>query len=109
MTGKGQTKPFTQSTEAGKRWVLAHYKKHGRNKEVNLEIKTFLSTPARVKVAYGVTLNMGDYEYARIDVGVELPCYPAEVDEAFKEANEVAGEELHKSIKIFKEIYKGKK
>lgn len=32
--------------------------------------------PARVRVAGGVTKNLGNYESARVDVSIELPCLP---------------------------------
>lgn len=38
----------------------------------------FAGPAARVRVAAGITRNMGDYNSLRVDVAVELPCHPCE-------------------------------
>lgn len=50
-----------------------------------VRVPVFSSAPARVKVAGGVTQNMGDYNSARVDVMVELPCLPeaSEIERAY--------------------------
>lgn len=45
-----------------------------------LRVPVFSSAPARVRVSGGVTENMGNYSSIRVDVTVELPCLPNEVD-----------------------------
>lgn len=40
----------------------------------------FTSQPAKVTRGYGLTLNLGNYESARFDVVIEMPCYPEDVD-----------------------------
>ena len=37
---------------------------------------------ARVHRAYGLTLNIGNYESARFDIRIEVPCYLEDVDNA---------------------------
>lgn len=37
---------------------------------------------ARAKRGYGLTLNLGHFESARLDIGVELPCYIEDLDNA---------------------------
>lgn len=39
------------------------------------EVVEFKTKPASVRRSFGVTLNQGNYESARIDVSVEVPCY----------------------------------
>jgi len=79
MAGKKKT--------AGRVWASAHYAGNSiGDKDVQIEVRSFESPHATVKVAYGLTLNLGNYESGRVDAGVELPCYPEEVDDAFKEA-----------------------
>ena len=43
------------------------------------EIVRFETTPAVVRRSYGMTLNLSNYESARIDVGVEVPCYMEDI------------------------------
>lgn len=54
-----------------------------------ITVPVFHSDPARVRVSGGLTLNMGDYNSARIDVEVSLPCLPerSEIERAYVEAS----------------------
>lgn len=45
----------------------------------HMEIRPFATTPAMVGVKLGRTINLGNYESARIDVSIEVPCYREEV------------------------------
>ena len=45
----------------------------------HIEIRPFATTPAIVQVKLGRTVNLGNYESARVDVSIELPCYREEV------------------------------
>jgi len=49
-----------------------------------LEVLAFVTEPAKVTVELGVTLNLGDYESARVTVGVSAPCYREEVMDAYQ-------------------------
>lgn len=48
-----------------------------------MEIMQFDSDPAYVKVAAGVTKNLGNYESLRVDVSISVPCYVEVVQETF--------------------------
>jgi hypothetical protein len=54
---------------------------------------------AVVKVGLGMTINLGNYESARVDVGVELPCRLAEVPDAYGLAWAVAEREIRAQIR----------
>lgn len=54
--------------------------------EEEIEIHQFITEPAKVTLTMGVTLNLGNYEGARIDVGITVPCYKEEVDQAHADA-----------------------
>ncbi|AHC30485.1 hypothetical protein CC53_gp068 [Rhizobium phage vB_RleS_L338C] len=45
-------------------------------------VPIFHTAPARVRISGGITKNLGDYNSARFDVSMELPCYPedSEID-----------------------------
>ena len=41
---------------------------------------------SKVKLSMGMTVNLGNYESARFDVGVEHPCSAEDIDAAYKTA-----------------------
>jgi len=53
-----------------------------------IAVRRFVTEPAVVGISYGLTVNMGNYESARVDVTLRLPCYAEEVDDAFVSARE---------------------
>lgn len=67
-------------------------------KNETMEVRRFLTEPARVSVMMGMTLNLGNYESARIDVSVALPCYREEVDAAYVQAHEWVNSRLQKEV-----------
>lgn len=54
---------------------------------------------ARVKVGLGMTLNLGNYESARVDVGIDLPCLPGEVMEAYGLAWDAVEHEIGSQVR----------
>lgn len=38
----------------------------------------------RLRIAYGLTLNMSNFEFARCDVEITVPCHPDDVDLAYE-------------------------
>ncbi len=55
-------------------------------KNEQVKVSVFVTEPAKVSVSQGLTLNLGNYESARIEVSVSVPCYKEEVDDAYKYA-----------------------
>jgi hypothetical protein len=49
-----------------------------------LTISKFVTEPAQVKVEYGLTINLGNYESAKVGVAVSVPCYFEELEAAYK-------------------------
>jgi hypothetical protein len=45
----------------------------------HIEIRPFATVPAKVSVSLGRTVNLGNYESAKVNVLFELPCYREEV------------------------------
>ena len=85
----------------GKVWVSRTYPKtpaKDYNEDDQLPIRKFEVEPAWVKAGYGLTINLGNYESARCDVGVTLPCYVEEIEEAFKEAWSIADREVQAQV-----------
>ena len=52
-----------------------------------IAIHKFETEPATVSVDYSLTMNLGNFESARISVSVQVPCYREEVDEAYEFAS----------------------
>lgn len=66
--------------------------------------KTFSCEPAKVQFSVGMTLNIGNYESTRVDVGVVLPCDPENVDETFEKAKNWATTRLVNEARTIKEF-----
>ena len=58
----------------------------------------FDSNGMSISVAGSRTINLGNYESARIEVGVTVPCSPQTMNEAYNFALEWAGERLQKEV-----------
>ena len=98
---------MSSNTKKGKVFVTSQYGNHstiGDTVEEEIEVGTFGEgvSPASVTVQYGLTLNQGNYESARIDVGVTLPCYREEIDGAVEEAKAIVSRKLSESVKGIK-------
>jgi hypothetical protein len=51
--------------------------------EETLEIHQFATNAANVSVEMGMTINLGNYESAKVSVSLSVPCYQEEVDRTF--------------------------
>lgn len=50
--------------------------------------------------AFGVTLNQGNYESSRIDVGVEVPCYVEDLDRADEWARDFCEQRMRAEVML---------
>lgn len=69
-----------------------------QTEEKYLEIRPFVTTPAQVTVAGSRTVNLGNYESAKIHVAVTLPCYKEELKEALDAVTKFVDAELTKRL-----------
>lgn len=53
---------------------------------------------AKVQVSYSRTVNLGNYNSARVEVGVELPCHADEIQDAYDAAVEFVGPKYVETI-----------
>lgn len=83
----------------GRIWVSKMYKggKEERSDE-KIGISPFVVEPAYVTFSEGVTLNIGNYQSVRIDVGISLPTYVNEIDDAFVVAKQIVNDRINKEI-----------
>lgn len=45
-----------------------------------VRVPVFHNTPARVRVGGSVTQNLGDYNSARVEVSIDMPCLPEQTE-----------------------------
>lgn len=84
----------------GKMWVSKQYKNGDSElSDERVLVDKFEGPVAEVSVAMGLTVNLGNYESMRIDVGVKLPCYKEELEDAQNKAFEIVERELYKKKK----------
>ena len=63
-----------------------------------VEVKRFKTRPAVVKWGYGVTISQGNYEFVRVDIGVEVPCYPSDIRRAADWAKKFCEDKLREEV-----------
>lgn len=85
-------------------FTTTQYSKKGveENTETKIEVRRFDVEPAYVRANYGLTINLGNYESARCDVSVTLPCYVEEIPAAFDRAWEIAKAQIQTQVKSIK-------
>lgn len=62
------------------------------------EVHKFATQPAIVRRGYGVTLNQGDFNSARIDVTIEVPCYVEDIELADEWAQRFVEQRLTEEV-----------
>ena len=63
-------------------YVMTKRTSYGNTHEAldEVSVPVFHSVPARVKVGGSITQNLGDYNSARVEVSVEMPCLPEKTE-----------------------------
>lgn len=67
-----------------------------------LKVGEFRTAPAKVLVSKGLTINLGNYESARVTIGVELPCYVEEVAEVTDRAEQMVEARVENEVLAIK-------
>lgn len=66
-----------------------------------IEVRQFSTDPAFVRVAAGVTKNLGNYESLRVDVSLTVPCYVEEIEKVQKRAAELVASMLDDEVEEY--------
>ena len=66
-----------------------------------LDVQTFETDPAYVRVNVGTTKSIGEYESLRVDVSISMPCYKEEIETMIPKIADVAAEHLDEQIDLF--------
>jgi len=75
--------------------VRKQFRVSGENSEIEetvdtIDVHKFVTEPAKIEFKLGVTMNLGDFESARVDIGVSMPCYKEELREAYAYSRQIA-------------------
>jgi 3-deoxy-D-arabino-heptulosonate 7-phosphate (DAHP) synthase len=73
-----------------------------------LEVHQFAVEPASVKVEMGMTINLGNYESAKITVALIQPCYSEEKDAAYDYAKRWVEERTLKEAEEARKFAQGR-
>jgi hypothetical protein len=101
---KGEPEMPLRRSQAGEYIVTAQYGKAKEPLELDdteegqLEVRAFVTEPARVEVELGRSLNLGNYSTARIYVRVSLPCYAEELEDAYAHAFNFARDRVEETV-----------
>jgi len=68
-------------------------------KHDQVAVRTFITQPAEVFYEAGGTINIGNYESARVTVGIRVPCYREEITTAFDTAKSWVEKVLETEVK----------
>lgn len=67
-----------------------------------LKVGEFRTAPAKVLVSKGLTINLGEYQSARVTIGVELPCYIEEIGEVTDAAEQMVEARVENEVLAIK-------
>ena len=78
--------------------TTAYGKADGETVQETLEVREFITAHARVSVEFGMTLNLSNFESARVSVQVSLPCYAEEVEAAYGQARKWVEDKMNAEV-----------
>lgn len=95
--------PDTEQSVASVYTVRRSFTRNGEiisedDEQEEISIHKFITTPAETGVSFGSTINLGNYEAARIDVWCKVPAYREELDEAFEFAKKFADNKMTEEL-----------
>lgn len=103
--GPQAPKPFIQ---AGKIWVERVFPQGTSHDEQALEARVFATQPAEVSAVFSRTINLGNFESVRIEVGARMPCYSEEVENGMSAVAALVGNFVDKEVSDMNKALKKK-
>ena len=72
-----------------------------------LETRTFdpNTPPVELHLSMGLTKNLGEFQFARMDIGVSIPCMPEEMEHYFKRAKKWITTKLQREVQRINEDF----
>jgi hypothetical protein len=83
----------------GNMWVRRTFPKGEEFEQQNIEVGVFATDAASAYAKVGRTLNMGNYESFKLEVGITLPCYLEEIQEGIDVAFTLASRKLGQEVR----------
>ena len=71
---------------------------------VHKGVFTSKNTGMKIDIKGGRTLNLGNYESVKSEVGVTIPCDPDQMNEAYEFATDWVTEKLAEAVKMAKGV-----
>lgn len=78
--------------------VYPNYSSQSEEEQQEIEVNHFLTEPAKISCSKGRTVNLGNYESARVDVHVTLPTYVEEIEDAYQQARSLIDEKISEEV-----------
>lgn len=80
------------------RYVRSGVEETVKQGEEVVAVAKFETQPALVRRGYGLTINQGNYESARVDISVTVPCYVEDLEAADEFARRFVEERIEKEV-----------
>ena len=74
------------------------------SEEAFLDVHKFVVEPTRVYINYGRTIPMEQFASCKLSLGISIPCYFEEKDEAFEYGANWAGERMDEEMQAIEEF-----
>jgi hypothetical protein len=84
MSGKSKVIKRESTVLVTRELTVGRFKRETVDKQQDLHqlaVHEFIAEPAKVSLSKGLTVNFGNYQFGRFDVGIEFPCYAEEVQD----------------------------
>jgi hypothetical protein len=91
-----------------------HVSKKGGQENVLLDTVDDLDTSfsdtdgARVAVGFGFTKNLGNFESARVEIRIELPCLKTNIQETYNAAKKFVEEQMETELSEIEQLKRSK-
>ena len=66
--------------------------------EERIKIRPFVTVPGRAKISKGVTRKVGDFEFIRVDVSLDVPGYVEELSDLISVVDRIVEDKLCESV-----------
>jgi hypothetical protein len=67
-----------------------------------IRVPVFTNHPARVRVSGSVTRNLGDYNSAKVEVSIDMPCLPeaTEVNRVYRLVSQMVDDTVRRELAV---------
>lgn len=84
------------------------YYQVSKEEEVDMENKNIPEDKlARVRFSTGMTINLGDYQSANVNISLELPSHEDEIETTYEKTAEFVQDKLYEEIGSLQSLKKG--